>query len=85
MSSCPDEQFSTIAEHLLRLPTIHVHGMRNPGLEQHRKLLYEFWDERHARLVEWDGDHRVPIKTKDVTVIVREILSMAKDIGVLKL
>lgn len=83
VSSYPEEQTFTTMEHLLSLPTIHVHGMRDPGLELHRKL-YQYCDERHAKLIEWDGDHRVPIKTKDVTAIVEEVLSMANDTGVLR-
>lgn len=67
---------------LLRFPTIHVHGLTDPGLDLHRKLLYENFDKRHTRLIEWDGEHRVPIKTKDVADIVKEIISMARRIGI---
>lgn len=81
-SSWLDEQNSPAMEHRLRLPTIHVHGMRDPGLNLHRKLLYHCCDERYTMLIEWDGNHRVPIKSKDVTVVVEGILSMAKDAGV---
>jgi pimeloyl-ACP methyl ester carboxylesterase len=64
-------------EHVLHLPTIHVHGMQDPGLPLHRALLKDYCDQ-NARLVEWDGQHRVPIKTTDVTPLVQEILRMAK-------
>jgi Serine hydrolase (FSH1) len=79
-----DEQNFAAMEHRLRLPTIHVHGMKDPGLDLHRKLLYQCCGEGSTKLIEWDGDHRVPIKTKDVTVIVEEILSTAKEAGVLR-
>lgn len=79
----PAQQQSFLAvEHRLRLPTIHVHGLQDPGLDLHRKLLHQYCDERHARLIEWDGNHRLPIKTKDVTPVVDEILSMAAKTGV---
>jgi predicted esterase len=72
----------TTMRQLLCLPTIHVHGMRDPGLELHRKLLSQYCDNRHTRLIEWDGNHRVPIKTNDVAAVVSEILSVARETGV---
>ncbi|KAJ6119128.1 hypothetical protein N7523_003408 [Penicillium sp. IBT 18751x] len=60
---------------LLQLPTIHVHGLQDPGLEMHRDLL-RCCLSSSARLVEWDGDHRVPITTKDVGKVVAEIHSL---------
>ncbi len=78
----PAQQSLATVEHRLRLPTIHVHGMQDPGLEHHRKLLSQYCDERHARLIEWDGTHRLPFMKKDVTPIVEEILSMTAETGV---
>ena len=69
-------------EHLLRLPTIHVHGTRDPGLELHRQLLERYCEEGGARLVEWDGHHRIPIKKKDVAAVVDEILDVAREMRV---
>ncbi|CAI7653001.1 unnamed protein product [Penicillium glandicola] len=57
---------------LLQLPTIHVHGLRDPGIEMHRDLL-RCCLESSTRLVEWDGNHRVPVTTKDVSAVVAEI------------
>jgi hypothetical protein len=68
---------------LLRLPTIHVHGLRDPGLEMHRSLLQHCCQKSTARVVEWDGDHRAPIKTKDVVAVVTQILNVAFECGVL--
>ena len=70
-------------EHVLRLPTIHVHGINDPGLAQHRQTLDEYCEKGTTRLVEWDGDHRVPIKTKDVAAISNEVLSLARQTGVI--
>ncbi|OKL58651.1 esterase [Talaromyces atroroseus] len=61
----------------LHIPTVHVHGLRDAGLPLHRKLFEECCEEGSTRLMEWEGDHRVPIKTKDVTVLVQHILAMA--------
>ncbi|KAJ6786653.1 hypothetical protein PWT90_03593 [Aphanocladium album] len=66
----------------LRLPTLHVHGLRDKGLHMHRDLLRLHCARDSTRLMEWDGDHRVPIKTKDVSRLVREILDMAEEAGV---
>lgn len=65
----------------LRFPTIHVHGMRDPGLPLHRKLFEECCQKESTRLMEWDGDHRIPIKTKDVTELVQHITAMAVEAG----
>ncbi|MCJ1386711.1 hypothetical protein MMC17_009837 [Xylographa soralifera] len=68
---------------LLRLPTIHVHGLRDPGISMHRDLLDHCCEKGSTRLVEWDGDHRVPIKTKDTAVVVAIILDVAREAAIL--
>lgn len=67
---------------ILDVPTIHVHGLKDPGLPIHRQFLDEYFDPRSARLIEWDGEHRVPIKTKDLALVVEAIVSLAKETGV---
>jgi hypothetical protein len=69
-------------ECMLRIPTVHVHGMRDPGLHLHRQLLDYYCDESTSRLIEWDGEHRVPIKSKDVASVVEQILAVARETGV---
>ncbi|KAL4758584.1 serine hydrolase FSH [Aspergillus foveolatus] len=70
-------------EHMLRLPTLHVHGLRDPGLSLHRRLLRSYCQPDSISLVEWEGEHRVPLKTKDVTAVVDQIYALARDTGVL--
>ena len=70
-------------EHVLYLPTIHVHGLQDPGLGLHRLMLEHYCDKDSTRLIEWDGDHRVPIKSKDVAAVVAQILDVANQTGVL--
>ncbi|KAH8691965.1 serine hydrolase FSH [Talaromyces proteolyticus] len=67
-------------EILLRLhtPTVHVHGLRDAGLPLHRQLLESCCYKQATRLMEWEGDHRVPIKSKDVTALVQHILAVAE-------
>ncbi|KAF2151097.1 citrinin biosynthesis oxidoreductase CtnB [Myriangium duriaei CBS 260.36] len=72
-------------EHVLKLPTIHVHGLNDPGIELHRGLLDRYCDSRSTFLLEWDGDHRMPIQTKDVAAVVEAIYLMAWKTGVLNL
>ena len=69
-------------EHKLRLPTIHVHGMKDPGLHLHRQLLDQYCEEGSATLIEWDGAHRVPIKSADVAAVTKQILNVAEKTGV---
>ncbi|PGH13814.1 hypothetical protein AJ79_03382 [Helicocarpus griseus UAMH5409] len=66
----------------LQLPTVHVHGLGDPSLSMHRDLLYWYRDKSTTRLVEWDGDHRVPIKSTDVSAVVTEILQVAREVGI---
>lgn len=68
--------------HVLRLPTIHVHGLADAGLHLHRKMLRQYHDEKSATVIEWDGAHRVPIKKTDVEPIAREIYRIAREQGV---
>ena len=70
-------------EHIIRIPTVHIHGLRDPGLRTHRALLSNYFEEELVSVVEWEGDHRIPIKRKDVDAVVQEIYSLAKVTGVL--
>ena len=67
--------------HVLGIPTLHVHGLRDPGLEQHQMLMDVYCQDGSTRLAEWDGGHRLPIKPHDVEAVVSKILELAKDTG----
>jgi predicted esterase len=64
---------------LLRIPSLHVHGMRDPGLLLHSQLFQEFCEPSSRILVQWDGDHRVPLKSNDVFPLVQHIRELARD------
>ncbi|KAH6888624.1 serine hydrolase FSH [Thelonectria olida] len=68
---------TNVGPHVLSTPTLHVHGLRDPGLDQHRILFNNYCKIGTAQLVEWDGDHRIPIKSNDVEPVVSKILEMA--------
>jgi predicted esterase len=65
----------------LRLPTIHVHGLQDPGLHLHRRLLDDYCVEGSTTLVEWDGNHRIPLKKADVGKVVEAIMKVAGECG----
>ncbi|EAW12048.1 uncharacterized protein ACLA_008080 [Aspergillus clavatus NRRL 1] len=67
---------------VLRTPTLHVHGLRDPGLERHRLLFEEFCHAKTRRVLQWDGDHRVPIKLKDVLQVIQQIRELARETDV---
>ncbi|GJD04435.1 citrinin biosynthesis oxydoreductase CtnB [Colletotrichum higginsianum] len=69
--------------HMLKLPTIHVHGLKDAGLDHHRRLLKQYCQPGTTRLVEWDGAHRVPIKTWDVEAVASQILDLGHELGIL--
>ncbi|KAK5114293.1 hypothetical protein LTR62_002544 [Meristemomyces frigidus] len=68
--------------HVLRIPTIHVHGLTDPGLHLHRKMLEQYHDASTTTLIEWEGAHRVPIKKTDVQPIADAIYKLAREQGV---
>ncbi|PFH59221.1 hypothetical protein XA68_12652 [Ophiocordyceps unilateralis] len=68
--------------HVIRVPTLHVHGLLDPGLERHRQLLEDFCDPQTRALVEWEGEHRLPLKQVDVAPIVCHIRRLARQTGV---
>ncbi|KAJ5118122.1 hypothetical protein N7448_004231 [Penicillium atrosanguineum] len=63
---------------VLTIPTIHMHGLRDEGIHRHRKL-FESCTPNTSRLIEWDGDHRVPIKSKDVALLVHQMREVADE------
>ncbi|MCJ1235429.1 hypothetical protein MMC14_003397 [Varicellaria rhodocarpa] len=66
----------------IHIPTIHVHGLQDPGLHFHRRLYKENCELESTTLIEWEGAHRVPLKSKDVDPIVNAIMKYAKASGV---
>ncbi|KAI1397395.1 serine hydrolase FSH [Hypoxylon fuscum] len=84
LSGGPDLMEMMSGNHILKLPTIHVHGLNDPGLNLHRELLEEYCDPESSRLVEWNGAHRVPLKGSDVQPLIDEILDVARQTGALK-
>ena len=66
-------------EMVLQTPTIHVHGLQDPGLELHRGLLKRYFDPEQAKVLEWEGEHRVPIKTQHVNPVVEQIMLVARE------
>ena len=71
------------SDHVLRLPTLHVHGRKDPGLANHRRLLTDYCKPGTTRLVEWDGDHRVVLQAADVRAVVAQVLALAVQTGVI--
>lgn len=68
--------------HLLRIPTIHVHGLKDEGLHLHRRLLGKYCAPGSATLVEWDGNHRLPFKGPDVLSVTDQTTRLSKDLGI---
>lgn len=68
--------------HRLSIPTIHVHGLRDKGLRLHRKLLEGFCEPGSTMLIEWDGDHRVTLKRKEVSLVASHVRKLAALTGI---
>ncbi|KKA26658.1 hypothetical protein TD95_001644 [Thielaviopsis punctulata] len=82
-SADEEERALQPSEHLIRTPTIHIHGTRDPGLARHRQLLELYTEPGSAQLIEWDGDHRVPITKIEVEAMCNAIVALAQKVGVL--
>jgi predicted esterase len=67
---------------MLHKPTLHVHGLLDEGLTYHRQLLEYYCEKGSARLIEWNGPHRVPVIKAQVEKIVEQVIEMAKETGV---
>ncbi|KAK9788112.1 hypothetical protein SCARD494_10121 [Seiridium cardinale] len=78
----PDLMDAMGEDHVLKLPTLHVHGLYDPGLHMHRELL-DYCDGDTVRILEWGGGHRVPLKDTDVIPLVDHILELAEETGAL--
>lgn len=66
----------------LKISTLHVHGMADAGLHLHQKLLDEYCEAGTATLVEWEGAHRIPLKSKDVDRVIAAIYDLTETAGV---
>ncbi|PHH88865.1 hypothetical protein CDD83_6955 [Cordyceps sp. RAO-2017] len=62
----------------LRLPTVHVHGVLDDGLDFHRQMALRYCVPDSSTVMEWDGEHRVPIKTKDVIPVAEQMLRLSQ-------
>ncbi|KAK7941587.1 uncharacterized protein PG986_013974 [Apiospora aurea] len=79
----PDLMDVVNEEHVLRLPTIHVHGTLDTGLPLHRELLEKYCSPETARVLEWPGGHRIPLKSTDVNPLIDQMLDVARQTGAL--
>ncbi|RAH54461.1 hypothetical protein BO85DRAFT_522837 [Aspergillus piperis CBS 112811] len=56
-------------------------NMQETGLEYHGELLERYCDRQTASMIEWEGNHRVPIKLKDSRVVIEKGLRVAQKTG----
>lgn len=82
LSGAPPLPADAKGDHAVSIPTVHVHGMNDSGLELHQVMLEKYFAPGSTRLIEWDGDHRLPIKPDDVDAVLDQIFAVAKEAGV---
>ncbi|KAH6608312.1 citrinin biosynthesis oxidoreductase [Trichoderma cornu-damae] len=78
----PEEGATDDDNHLVTTPTLHVHGLQDPDIQNHRRLYNLYSKEGTAKLLEWDGGHRLPIKTEDVERVTNKMMELAQQTGV---
>ncbi|KAL6901091.1 serine hydrolase FSH [Trichoderma evansii] len=74
------EEGATDESHLIKTPMLHVHALQDPDLARHRRL-YKYSKKGTAKLMEWDGGHRLPLKADDVERMVSRIRDLAEQVG----
>lgn len=58
-------------------PTLHVIGLQDEWVSSQRTLCYKYCLEASRTLIEWDGDHRIPIEPQQVELIAQHTIAMA--------
>jgi hypothetical protein len=61
--------------HLISIPSVHTHGLRDEWL-QNSRLLGSYFSEDDIVRLDFDTDHRVPTAEDDVSQLAREILKL---------
>lgn len=76
-TSRPDRMFD--------VPTIHVHGLHDPGLALHRKFAQRYFHPDRRTVLEWEGGHRMPVKSKYADALAEITLETAQATDALEL
>jgi pimeloyl-ACP methyl ester carboxylesterase len=76
-----DKQADGSEEYVIKIPTLHVHGLLDEGIHLHRRLLKQYCAPGTTTLVEWEGTHRVPFKRVDVEKVTSAIREIAARTG----
>lgn len=58
-------------------PTLHVIGLQDEWVSSQRTLYYKYCSEKSRTLIEWEGDHRIPIESQQVEQIAQHMIAMA--------
>lgn len=64
----------------IKLPSVHIHGRKDPGLDESRKLA-SLYDDAAQTIVELDIGHCPPRRTSDVNVVAAAIRKVISDVG----
>lgn len=66
----------------LMIPTVQVRGSKDVGLSLQRTMVDNYSAPGMTVAVDWDGHHRVPVKTADVDKVVDAFVEMCDEYGV---
>ncbi|KFH48573.1 Rhodanese-like domain-containing protein-like protein [Hapsidospora chrysogenum ATCC 11550] len=68
-------------EHAISIPTLHVHGTQDPAMDLHQLMSRNYCKDGTATVIEWEGGHRLPIRTDDVEAVAKRMLQLARETG----
>ncbi|KZM20377.1 uncharacterized protein EKO05_0006933 [Ascochyta rabiei] len=58
-------------------PTLHIIGLQDEWVSSQRTLCYKYCSAASRTLLEWEGDHRIPIEPQQVELIAQHMVAMA--------
>ncbi|KAF2464417.1 uncharacterized protein BDR25DRAFT_296814 [Lindgomyces ingoldianus] len=76
------DKFDPTEKICIQRPTLHVIGRNDEWALSQRRLYEKYCSEASRNLIEWDGEHRIPIEPALTSTICEKILAIAgKTIG----
>ena len=78
----PDGDDPETQAHSCRSRQSMLMGNRTRVVHTHKRLLEQYREHGSTRRFEWDGDHRLPVKAKDVVAVVEQIPDIEEEKGV---
>ncbi|PSN72676.1 hypothetical protein BS50DRAFT_541797 [Corynespora cassiicola Philippines] len=78
------DKFDPTGKVLIERPTLHVIGVQDEWAPRQWRLYEKYCSEDTKGILEWEGDHRIPIQPQEINQIAERMLEMASKTADLK-